>query len=105
MQHFIFANMLRHWDKTAIVIQKESKGKFVGKNYLDHPYIAKVKRVYHNCDISEGILQSWVTIVREGFIKKNSISISAPMCQEVVYDNATVDTRSFLEKIDASSKE
>ena len=49
--------------------------------------------VCHNCDISEGIFQSWVTIVREGFIKKNIMSMSAPMCEEVGYHNAKVDAR------------
>ena len=58
MQHFIVANMLRHWYETVMVIQKEPNGRFVGKNYLDHPYTAKVKMVCHNCDILEGTFQS-----------------------------------------------
>ena len=97
--------MLRHWDETVMVIQKEPRGQFFSKNYLDHSYIAKVEMVYHNCDISEGAFQSWVTMVREGFIQKNSISTSTTMCKYVDYHNATVDTRSFLEKNDANSKE
>ena len=81
-----------------------TKGQFVRKK-LYNPYIAKVNIACHNCDISEGVFQSWVNIVREGFIKKNIIFMSAPMCQEVGYDNATVDGRSFLEKNDTNSKE
>ena len=55
--------------------------------------------VCHNCDVSEGAFHSWVNIVREGFIKKNIISMSVTVCEEVGYHNATVDARSFLEKM------
>ena len=61
--------------------------------------------VYHNCDISEGTFQLWVTIAREGFMEKNTISISAPLCEDVGYHNTTVDARSFLEENDTNSKE
>ena len=63
-----------------MVVQMKLKGQFIGKKYLNHPYTAKVKMVCHNCDISEGASQSWVTMVREGFIKKNIVCMIAPMC-------------------------
>ena len=67
-----------------------------------------MSRVYEACyyaNISEETFKGWVEVIRHGFIKRNIISMAKIDCEEVGYENANIDGRSFLEVTEANAKQ
>ena len=103
MQRFLVANMLRHWHETVDLIQKEPKGIYSDDNYKKHNYVHKIFDILHNINVSEETFLGWVKSVRHGFIKRNALSMSQEVLQEIGYTDIMVDTRSMLEKMEMMS--
>ena len=53
LKRFLVANMLRHWDETILLIQKEPKGVFSGEKYKRHIFIHKVIEICNHLNITE----------------------------------------------------
>ena len=105
LQELLVANMLRHWNETVDIIQKEPNGRYVGEMYKNHPYISKVLQACYYSQITPETFKGWREVVRQGFIKRNIMSMARTECEEVGYANVNIDGRSFLEVTEANSKE
>ena len=105
LKQLLVANLLRHWNETVEIIQKEPKGRYIGEQYKSHPFIANVMNACIYSNVSEDTFKTWVESVRHGFIKRNIISMAKADCEEVGYANISVDGRSFLEVTEANSKQ
>ena len=100
MQRFIVANMLRHWEQTCDIIQKEPHGRFTGEHSSSHPYISIVKRICGQLHISDETFSSWVKDVKQGFLLNNSYSMSQTVLEEAGITKHNIDGRAFNEKMD-----
>ena len=103
MQRFLVANMLRHWNETINLIQKEPKGIYSDDNYKKHNFVHKVYDILHNQNISEETFLRWVSSVRHGFIKRNALSMSQEVLGEIGCTDILIDTRSILEQMEMMS--
>ena len=105
MQEFLIANMLRHWPETVDFIQKEPKGRYSGEKYKNHAFVLKIKYACLYNGIDELTFDKWVKSIRHGFIRRNAISMSQELLKEIGYDNACIDGRSFLEMMEANTRQ
>ena len=105
LQRLLVANMLRHWEETKDVISKEPSGMYDNGNHVKHPFFAKVIEVCHYSGITEATFNGWVETVRNGFIKRNIVSMTKRQCEQVGYEAAAIDARSFLEVTESNSKQ
>ena len=105
IKKLLVANMLRHWEETIDIISKEPSGKYAGGEHSKHPFCVKVIESCYYCEISTAAFNGWVETVRHRFIKSNIVSMSQSFCDEVGYDDITVDGRSFLEVMESNSKQ
>ena len=101
IKRFIVANMLRHWEETIEIIQKEPRGLYRGEKYLTHPYIMKVKNICMRLQLSNETFNSWVKDTRNAFILNNSFSMSHSILNEAGVEKYDIDGRSFDDKINA----
>ena len=105
IKKLLIANMLRHWNEMVDIIQKEPTGKFAGELCNRHPFINKVNEACAYCDITKETFKGWVEVVRHGFIKRNIITMARSDCDEVGYENVNIDGRTFVDIIQANSKQ
>ena len=105
LKHFFVANMLRHWDETIAIIQKEPSGQFDGELYHRHPFVSKMHNALMLCNISKETFKGWVKVVKHGFINRNIISMSKQDCEEVGYENIQIDGRSFFDMTANNAKQ
>ena len=103
IKRYLVANMLRHWDETISLIQKEPRGVYSGEKYRRHIFIHKVFELCNHLQITEETFISWVRDVRHGFIKRNAISMSQEILKQIGYQDVSIDSRSFLEKMECIS--
>ena len=95
--------MLRHWSEIENVIQSEPRGKYRGDKVSNHPFFANVKWACQRSQVSPNLFKSWIKDIRKGFICRNIISMDKKHCQEVGYENVSLDARCFIEVIHANS--
>ena len=103
IQRFLVANMLRHWDETVLLIQKEPKNTYAGDNYKKHSFITRVVTIRNYLKIDDETFAKWIVSVRHGFIRKNAISMSQQNLKEVGYSNVSIDGRYILDNMEANT--
>ena len=102
MQEFIVANMLRHWDATVDIIQKEPRRTFEGEKYRTHDFIHTIDTIRNQLNISDDTFKSWIKDIRTKFILNNYFSMNNQRLNDIGFDKYKVDGRSLVDNLNST---